>query len=240
MIGGLGSALIGSHPPTVADDCLLRNAWVCPEYVRTRADELTAATVEHLRITVISVVLGAALALPLALLARRVRRLQVTILGLSTAIYTIPSLALFSLLLPFTGLSDKTVIIGLVLYSLTILVRAALTGLDGVPEEVRDAGRGMGYSANGLLWRVELPLALPVLIGGLRVATVSTVALVTVGTIVGSGGLGDLIATGLQSNFKAQVLTASVLCVVIALVLDLLLVLTQRVFMPWRRGKAAA
>ena len=240
MVGRvIGSALIDSHAPTVAEDCLLRNAWVCPEYVRTRADELTAATMEHLRITIISVVVGAVIALPLALLARRIRRLRPTILGLATAIYTIPSLALFSLLLPFTGLSERTVIVGLVLYTLTILVRAVLSGLDGVPEEVRDAGRGMGYSPRGLLWRVELPLALPVLIGGLRIATVSTVALTTIGTIVGSGGLGDLIATGLQSNFKAQVLTASVLCVVIALVLDAVLLGAQRVLMPWRRGEAA-
>jgi osmoprotectant transport system permease protein len=97
----------------------------------------------------------------------------------------------------------------------------------------------MGYSPSGLLWRVELPLALPVLIGGLRIATVSTVALTTIGTIVGSGGLGDLIETGLQSNFKAQVLTASVLCVVIALVLDLLLLGVQRALMPWRRGEVS-
>jgi osmoprotectant transport system permease protein len=211
---------------------------VCPEYLRTRSDELTAATVEHLRITIVSVVIGAAISLPLALLARRVHRLRPPILGVSTAIYTIPSLALFALLLPFTGLSERTVILGLVLYTLTILVRAVLAGLDGVPAEVRDAGRGMGYSGRGLLWRVELPLALPVLMGGLRIATVSTVALTTVGTIVGSGGLGDLIATGLQSNFKAEVLTASVLCVVIALVLDLLLLGTQRLLMPWRRGEA--
>ena len=236
MFGGLsGSALIHGHPPTVADDCLLRNAWVCPEYVRTRSDELVAAGTEHLRITIISVLLGALVALPLALLARRVRRLRPAILGTATAIYTIPSLALFSLLLPFTGLSERTVITGLVLYTLTILVRAVLAGLDGVPEEVRDAGRGMGYSGRGLLWRVELPLALPVLIGGLRIATVSTVALTTIGTIVGSGGLGNLITTGLRSNFKAQVLTASVLCVLLALVLDLLLVGVQRLLMPWRR-----
>jgi osmoprotectant transport system permease protein len=233
--GVIGSPLVHGHPPTVADDCLLRNAWVCPEYVRTRAGDLTAASAEHLRITLISVVLGAIIALPLALLARRIRRLRATILGLATAIYTIPSLALFSLLLPFTGLSQRTVIIGLVLYTLTILVRAVLGGLDGIPEEVRDAGRGMGYSTGGLLWRVELPLALPVLIGGLRIATVSTVALTTIGTIVGSGGLGDLISTGLSSNFKAQVLTASVLCVVLALVLDLVLLGVQRVLMPWRR-----
>jgi len=235
----IGRALIGGHAQTVADDCLVRNAWVCPEYVRTRADELTAATVEHLRITIISVIIGALLALPLALVARRIHRLRATILGTATAIYTIPSLALFSLLLPFTGLTETTVIVGLVLYSLTVLVRAVLAGLDGVPEEVRGAGRGMGYSPNGLLWRVEMPLALPVLIGGLRIATVSTVALTTIGTIVGSGGLGDLIQTGLQSNFKAQVLTASVLCVVIALVLDVVLLGTQRFLMPWRRGGVA-
>jgi osmoprotectant transport system permease protein len=233
--GVIGSPLVHGHPPTVADDCLLRNAWVCPEYVRTRAGDLTAASAEHLRITLISVVLGAIIALPLALVARRIRRMRPTVLGVSTAIYTIPSLALFSLLLPFTGLSQRTVIIGLVLYTLTILVRAVLGGLDGIPEEVRDAGRGMGYSTGGLLWRVELPLALPVLIGGLRIATVSTVALTTIGTIVGSGGLGDLISTGLSSNFKAQVLTASVLCVVLALVLDLVLLGVQRVLMPWRR-----
>jgi osmoprotectant transport system permease protein len=198
-----------------------------------------AASTEHLRITLVSVVLGALVALPLALLARRVHRLRALVLGMSTAVYTVPSLALFSLLLPFTGLSERTVIIGLVLYSLTVLVRAVLSGLDGVPEEVRDAGRGMGYSRRGLLWRVELPLALPVLVGGLRIATVSTVALTTVGTIVGSGGLGDLISTGLQSNFKSQVLTASVLCVVLALALDLLLVGVQRLLMPWRREEAA-
>lgn len=240
MIGRvIGSALIDGHAPTVAEDCLLRNAWVCPEYVRTRADELTAATVEHLRITIISVVVGALLALPLALIARRIHRLRTAILATSTAIYTIPSLALFSLLLPFTGLTERTVIIGLVLYSLTILIRAVLAGLDGVPEEVRDAGRGMGYSPNGLLWRVEMPLALPVLMGGLRIATVSTVALTTIGTIVGSGGLGNLIQTGLQSEFKAEVFTASVLCVVIALVLDGVLLVVQRLLMPWRRGEAA-
>jgi osmoprotectant transport system permease protein len=239
VVGGvIGSALIHGHAPTVAEDCLLRNAWVCPEYVRTRSDELAVATVEHLRITIISVVVGALLALPLALIARRIHGLRGAVLGTATAIYTIPSLALFSLLLPFTGLTERTVIIGLVLYSLTVLIRAVLAGLDGVPEEVRDAGRGMGYSPRGLLWRVEMPLALPVLIGGLRIATVSTVALTTIGTIVGSGGLGNLIQTGLQAGFKAQVFTASVLCVVIALVLDVLLLVVQRLLMPWRRGEA--
>lgn len=224
------------HAATFAEDCLLRNAWVCPEYVRTRSDEIVAALTDHVVITAISVVLGTAVAVPAALLARRWSPLRPALLGGATAIYTVPSLALFSLLLPFTGLSRTTVIVGLVLYSLTILVRGVLAGLDGVPAEVLDAARGMGYSPGRLLARVELPLALPAVFAGLRVATVSTVALTTVGTVVGNGGLGDLIYSGLRSNFKAEVLTASVLCVALAVVLDLLLLSVQRAMTPWRRG----
>ena len=221
-----------------AADCLLENAWLCPEYVTSRRPEILAALSAHVQITVLSVVLGALVALPLAVLARRVRAVRPVVLGASTALYTVPSLALFSVLLPFTGLSRTTVVTGLVLYSLTILVRTVLTGLEGVPEEVRDAARGMGFSPRALLWRVELPLALPVVVSGLRVATVSTVALTTVGTIVGNGGLGDLVYDGLRTDFRAEVLTASVLCVVLALVLDAVLLLAGRVLVPWRRGVA--
>jgi osmoprotectant transport system permease protein len=221
---------------TLADSCLLRNAWLCPEYVRTRRPELLDAIGEHLAITVVSVLIGAVVALPLAVLAYRMRRVGTVLLGSATAIYTVPSLALFSLLLPFTGLSRSTVVIGLVLYSLTILVRNVLAGLDGVPGEVEDAARGMGYSPLRMLWRVQLPLALPAVFAGLRVATVSTVALATVGTVVGNGGLGDLIFAGLRSNFKAEVLTSSVLCVVLAVALDLLLLAGQRALTPWQRG----
>jgi osmoprotectant transport system permease protein len=154
-------------------------------------------------------------------------------------IYTVPSLALFALLLPVTGLSISTVITGLVLYSLTILVRAIVAGLAAVPEDVLDAARGMGYGGTRMLWRVQFPLALPTIMGGVRVAAVSTVALVTVGAVVGYGGLGDLIYSGLGTLFKAQVLTASVLCVVLAFALDGLLLLVQRLAMPWRRGRSA-
>ena len=221
-----------------AADCLLENAWLCPEYLTSRRPEILAALSAHVQITVLSVVLGALVALPLAVLARRVRAVRPVVLGASTALYTVPSLALFSVLLPFTGLSRTTVVTGLVLYSLTILVRTVLTGLEGVPEEVRDAARGMGFSPRALLWRVELPLALPVVVSGLRVATVSTVALTTVGTIVGNGGLGDLVYDGLRTDFRAEVLTASVLCVLLALVLDAVLLLAGRALVPWRRGVA--
>ena len=218
----------------------LTNEWVCLDYVRDRQSELVDATVEHLAITIAAVALGVLIAFPLALLARRLPRLESAILGFSTGLYTIPSLALFPLLVPFTGLTPTTVVIGLALYALTILVRAVLEGLRAVPDEVRESATGLGYGAGRLLARVELPLALPVMMAGLRVATVSTVALTTVGTLVSYGGLGNLIKDGVDTNFRSELLTAAVLCVVLALVLDALLVLTQRLLTPWTRTAAAA
>ncbi|MCW2766548.1 MAG: transporter permease [Nocardioides sp.] len=214
----------------------LTNEWICGQYLTDRRDELVHATVQHVEITVASVLLGIAIAFPLALLARRLPRLESTVLGLSTGIYTIPSLALFPLLVPFTGLSAETVVIGLALYALTILVRAILEGLRAVPDDVRESAVGLGYGAGRLLLKVELPLALPVIMAGLRVATVSTVALTTVGSLVAYGGLGNLIKDGVQTNFRAELLAACVLCVVLAVVLDILIVLTQRFLTPWTRG----
>jgi osmoprotectant transport system permease protein len=211
---------------------------VCPEYVRSRQDEILSAIGEHTWITVASMVVGTVVAFALALAVRRLRRIENPVLGASTVLYSIPSLALFSLLLPIFGLSSTTVIVGLVLYSLTILVRGMLTGLDGIPADVHEAAVGMGYGGVRLLWQVELPLALPTIFAALRVAAVSTVALTTVGVIVGHGGLGNLIFQGLRSNFRPEVLTASVLCVVLALVADLVLLGFQRMATPWRRGAA--
>lgn len=220
--------------PDVAQ-CYVDNSWLCGQYWSDYRPELTDATVEHLWITVVSVLAGLAVAVPLALLARRSPRVESVVVGGTTIIYTIPSLALFSLLLPLTGLSATTVIIGLALYSLTILVRNVLAGLRSVPAEVVESARGVGYSDTRLLTRVELPLALPVIMAGLRVATVSTVALVTVGSIVSYGGLGNLMLRAVNTQFKAQILAASVLCVLLAVVLDLLLVLVQRALTPWTR-----
>ncbi len=222
------------------DNCLVRNDWVCGEYLRSRAPQITDALTQHIVITVVSVLLGLALAFPLALLARRYRRLEGFLVGTTTAIYTIPSLALFALLLPVTGLSATTVVLGLALYSLTILVRNIIEGLKGVPDDVRESAVGMGYGRRRMLVSVEVPLAMPAIIAGLRVATVSTVALTTVGAIVGYGGLGNLLLTAVDSRFKAQVLTAGVLCVVLAVAFDLLLVGAQRVLTPWDRGRGAA
>lgn len=216
----------------------LTNEWFCAQYLQDRSDELVDATVEHLQITLAAVLLGILVAFPMALVARRLPRLESGILGVATALYTIPSLALLPLLVPFTGLSATTVVIGLALYALTILVRSILEGLRSVPAEVSESARGLGYGSSRLLFRIELPLALPVIMAGLRVATVSTVALTTIGTIVSYGGLGNLISDGVLTNFRAELLAASVLCVVIAVVLDLVIVGAQRLLTPWTRAGA--
>jgi osmoprotectant transport system permease protein len=178
-------------------------------------------------------------ALPLALLARRYRKLEGPVVGTTTALYTIPSLALFALLLPITGLTATTVVVGLVLYSLTILVRNVIEGLASIPPDVVEAARGMGYGSGRLLFTVELPLALPSVMAGLRIATVSTVALTTVGAIVSYGGLGNLLLEAVNTQFRPQVLTASVLCVLLAVVFDLVIVGTEKVMTPWTRTRAA-
>ncbi|MBT2509361.1 ABC transporter permease [Streptomyces sp. ISL-98] len=221
------------------DDCLARNEWICGEYLSTRSEILLDAVAQHLQLTVVSVLLGLVLAVPLAIAARRKRWAAGPVLGVTTVLYTIPSLAMFSLLLPVYGLSASLVVAGLVLYSLTLLVRNILAGLRAVPEETRQAARGMGYGQVRLLLAVELPLALPAAMAGLRIATVSAVSLVTIGAIVGHGGLGNLIYTGMNTYFKAQVLTASVLCVVIAVAADLLLLGVQRLLTPWLRESRA-
>lgn len=226
-------------PAGSQDACYSRlvNEWICGDYFADRRQELVDATVQHVWITVAAVALGLALAVPLALLARRHDRLESAVVGAATGLYTIPSLALFPLLVPFTGISALTVVIGLALYCLTILVRAVLDGLRSVPDDVVESAAGLGYSRLGMLWRVELPLALPVVMAGLRVATVSTVALTTVGTLVAHGGLGNLISDGVFSNFRAELLAACVLCVVLAVLLDLLLVGGQRLLTPWVRTR---
>jgi osmoprotectant transport system permease protein len=183
------------------------------------------------------VVLGALIALPLALLARRNRVVAGPVLAVSTIVYTIPSLAMFAFIFPFTGLSATTVLIGLVAYSLVILVRNFLTGLQGVPADVREAARGMGYGPVRLFWQIDLPLALPAFMTGLRIATVSTVALVTVGVLVGHGGLGQLIYGGFNANFyRAEIVTGSVGCVLLALLADVLLAGAERLVTPWARA----
>lgn len=221
---------------TSSANCLVRNTWVCGEYLTSRAGEIEGALRQHVLLTVTSVGIGLLIALPAAVLVRRWRPTERWVLGAANVMYTVPSLALFALLVPFTGLTSATVLVGLVLYSLVILIRNTLTGLDSVPDEVTEAAIGMGFGRMRLLLRVELPMAVPAIMAGLRVATVSTIALVTVGAVIDHGGLGNLILDAIGSFFRAEVLTASVLCVLLAIVADLLLVAVERLLVPWRRS----
>ncbi|MGY1632620.1 ABC transporter permease [Geodermatophilus sp. SYSU D01186] len=216
------------------------NPWFDPSYVTDNWSTIVGHLGQHVRLTVGAVLLGALLALPLALLARRTRLLSGPVLGLSSVVYTIPSLAMFSFLAPVTGrLSATTVLIGLTLYTLVILVRNFLAGLQAVPDDVREAARGMGYGPARLFLQVDLPLALPAFMAGLRIATVSTVALVTVGVITGNGGLGQLIVGGFNANFyRAEIVTGAVGCVLLALLADVLLAGVERALTPWTRARA--
>jgi osmoprotectant transport system permease protein len=216
------------------------NPWFDPSYVSRNWDTILGHLREHVWLTVAAVAIGAVIALPLALLARRNRWLAGPVLAFSTVVYTIPSLALFALVLPLTGLSAITVLVGLTAYSLVILVRNFLAGLQGVPPEVREAARGMGLSPAQLFLRVDLPLALPAFMAGLRIATVSTVALTTVGVLVGHGGLGQLITGGLAANeYRAEIVTGALGCVLLALVADLVLAGVERLLTPWARAARA-
>lgn len=216
-------------------DCLIDNAWVCGKYLSSNREEILSALRQHVILTVFSVGVGFAVAALLTLLVRQWRWARTPVLALTSVLYTIPSLALFAILVPITGLTVATVEVGLVLYSLVILVRNMLAGLDGVPDDVKEVAYGMGYTRSRVFLRVEVPLALPAVISGLRVATVSTIALATVGGVIDQGGLGNLIEDAIKRDFRAEVLTASVLVVALAMVADALLLGLQRLLTPWRR-----
>jgi osmoprotectant transport system permease protein len=217
------------------------NPWVDLQYVQDNSETVLAALRQHAELTGQAVLVAALVAIPLAVLAAWFRSLTGPILALTGVLYTIPSLALFAFVAPLLGTGTRTVVVGLVLYALLLIVRNTLAGLEQVPAEVRDAAAGMGYSRAGRLLRIELPLALPGILTGLRLATVSTVALVTVGVLVGNGGLGQLILGGFRNNFyRAEILTGTVLCVALALVLDLAWAAVGRALTPWtRRGVTA-
>lgn len=207
--------------------------WVRWDWVRLNGDEILAALRQHVELTAIAVLIGLAISFPLGLAARRWRRSQGPILGFTGALFTIPSLALFALLVPFTGLSRLTAEIGLVLYTLLILVRNIVAGLEGVPGEVREAAQGMGYRPLGLLLRVELPLAVPVIAAGVRIATVTTIGLVTVTGLIGQGGLGAFIVEGINRDFRTPIVVGSVLSVALAVVADVGLAGLGRLLSPW-------
>jgi osmoprotectant transport system permease protein len=190
----------------------------------------------HLYIAIVSVLIGLALALPLGVLAVRVRRTYGPILVFTTFVYALPSLAVFAFLLNYTGLSDWTLILPLAFYALAILVRSVTDGLNNVSEEMRVAATAMGYRPLRRLLTVELPAAVPVIIAGLRVATVASISLVTVGALIGIAGLGQLFTEGLANNFLTEIITGLVLVAFWAILFDLLLVLIGWLLAPWARS----
>ena len=215
------------------------NPWFSWAWVSAHWSDLWAAGVEHVTITVVAVVAALVIAFPLALVARRFRRAEAPILAVAGVLYTIPSLALIGALWPVFGLSPLTVEVALATYAVLIIVRNFIAGLDEVPADVVDAARGMGFGRTRLLWRVELPLALPAVLAGVRIATVSTIGLVTIGALVGYGGFGDLIYTGFQrSTGRAQIMAASLCCVLLAVVAELALLGVQRWLTPWTRRRS--
>jgi len=208
------------------------------EWIAGNLDEIASATLDHLWLTLIAVGVGFALSLALGLAAYRWRPLYGPVAGVAGLLYTIPSLALFAVLVPFTGLSFLTAEVGLVSYTLLILVRGVVSGLDGVPRDAVEAASGMGYTARQRLGRVELPLAVPVIIAALRLATVTTIGLVMVTALIGEGGLGQLMLRGFNRSFPTMVYVGVAASVALAVVLDLALVGLQRLLTPWTRARA--
>ena len=209
--------------------------WIDWTWLSNHIPYVLAAVQEHVTLTLVALGGGLVIALPLGVLAHGRPRLRVLTLTAFGTFYTIPSIALFALLIPYTGLSGTTAEIPLIGYNVLILVRNVLVGLDAVPPEVLDAADGMGYRPLPRLVRIELPLALPAIFAGLRVATVSTIGIVTITAVIGLGGLGQLILRGLIETFYSPLVVATVLCIALALVSDLLLAGVQRLAVPWAR-----
>jgi osmoprotectant transport system permease protein len=220
--------------PTVLAAELVRWSWI-----GDHTDDIRDALVQHLELTGLAVLFGSLLAFPLALAAIRWPRLYAPILGFTGMLFTIPSLALFILLIPFTGLRIWTALIGLTMYTLLILIRNMVEGLRGVDQDVREAAEAMGYTRARQLFQVELPLALPVIVAGLRIATVTTIGLVTVTALIGWGGLGQLFLLGFTLNFSTPLVVGIVLSALLAFAADLLLVGAQRALTPWARSRGS-
>jgi osmoprotectant transport system permease protein len=216
------------------------NPWFSWSYVTGNAPLLWQRTVEHAGLTIEAVAISAIIAVPLGALVYRSRWLSGPVLGVAAVAYTIPSLGLFAILAPLLGIGRTPVLVGLVVYALLIILRNTVAGLSTVDPAVVDAARGLGYGPGRLLVQVAVPSALPSIVAGLRLATVSSVALVTVGSVVGFGGLGQIMFQGFRNNFyRAEIMTATLACILLALVLDLALWAAGRALTPWLRRRAS-
>jgi osmoprotectant transport system permease protein len=222
--------------------CVAENGF-CPDWIVDNIDKYWTPLLEHVWLTFVSVGVGFAIAFSLALVAHRQRWLTGPIIGVTGALYTVPSVAAFFLLLPITGRGNLTAIVALVAYTLLILFRNITTGLRNVPGDVRDSARGMGLTDGQILRRVELPLALPEILAGVRIAVTTTVGLATLAFFAGGGGLGEQIYSEKAGTggifFKSNVVVAGGLAVLLAAISDLLILTLQRLALPWRRATPA-
>lgn len=216
--------------------CQATDKVFCWDWARENIDRYATPTVQHLELVVISVVLGFAIAFALALLSHRRRWLQPPLLAATGILFTIPSVAFFFLLEPFTGRGRDTAIIALAIYTLQIIYRNTMVGLSNVPESVKEAARGTGLTERQILFKVELPLATPEIVTGLQIATVSTVAIATLAVFVGGGGLGVPMKTGI--DFSTNLIIAGGIAFLMAVAFGLLLLAAQRLLTPWRRAAA--
>lgn len=210
----------------------------CWDWATENIDRYGTPTVQHLELVVISVLIGFAVAFALALFAHRSPWLRAPLLAASGILYTIPSIAFFFLLLPVTGIGKDTAIIALAAYTLQIIYRNTMLGLDNVPSSAKEAARGMGYTDRQILWRVELPLAIPEIVAGLRVAIVSTVAIATLAVFIGGGGLGTQIYGSGNLTFPTSVFIVLAIVVLMAMTFHVGLLAAQRFLTPWRRARA--
>lgn len=215
--------------------CQATDKLFCFDWAKEHIDRYGTPTVQHLELVGASVLLGFAIAFALALLAHRRRWLQPPLLVGTGILFTIPSIAFFFLLLPITGRGRDTAIIALTAYTLQIIYRNTIVGLANVPESVKDAARGMGLTERQILWKVELPLATPEIVAGLRIATVSTVAIATLAVFAGGGGLGTQIYGGGNLSFPTSIILAGGIAILMALSFDMILLTAQRLTTPWRR-----
>lgn len=209
-------------------------------WIGDHTDTLTEHALLHLRLALLPVLFGLLISLPLGVLCRRWGWLYPPALTIANVLYAIPSLALFMIFIQYTGLTPSTVMIPLTLYSLSVLVPNVVDGLASVSEPVRQAATAMGFGPLRRLMRVELPIAVPVVMAGTRVAAVSSISLVAVGQLIGQGGLGEDIIRGYQLQFQTQIVAATVLIVLLALVTDTVLVTVQRLLTPWARARGAS
>jgi osmoprotectant transport system permease protein len=215
--------------------CVAENGF-CPSWIWDNLDRYVDPTVQHLVLTIAPVAAGFAISFTVAVLAHRRRWLITPVTSITGALYTIPSIAFLFLLQPLTGRGFLTAFVALTAYTLLIIFRNVTTGLDSVPEEAKDAALGMGLTERQLLWGVELPLAMPEILAGLRIATTTTVGLAALAFLAGAGGLGAELNE--QRFFKSNIVVAGGLCVLLAAAFDVLVLTAQRFVTPWQRARA--